>query len=154
MCSGSMALNRAQVSAGLLPGVMRSVLLADPMECCGKTLTLADLQQAEAVVVCNALRGALTATVALKRARNKQACVAFCAKYYTGACILKSPGIRGKCLAIYSPNYSGISTTCNRCQDDKRHADAMAIWSPASANPSSWRSGRLRQPPSVSSATS
>jgi para-aminobenzoate synthetase / 4-amino-4-deoxychorismate lyase len=49
---------------GVLPGVMRAVLLDDPAwnarEC---RLKRADLGRAEAVVVCNALRGALPATV-------------------------------------------------------------------------------------------
>ncbi|WP_280151515.1 aminodeoxychorismate synthase component I [Piscinibacter sp. XHJ-5] len=49
---------------GVLPGVMRAVLLDDPAwdarEC---RLTRADLLRAEAIVVCNALRGALPATV-------------------------------------------------------------------------------------------
>jgi para-aminobenzoate synthetase/4-amino-4-deoxychorismate lyase len=51
---------------GVLPGVMRAVLLDDPAwnasEC---RLTRADLERAEALVVCNALRGALAATVEL-----------------------------------------------------------------------------------------
>ncbi|MBS1170949.1 MAG: pabB [Burkholderiaceae bacterium] len=50
------------LSAGLLPGVMRSLLLADPVwDAAERTLTLAELRRAEAVVVCNALRGALPA---------------------------------------------------------------------------------------------
>ena len=49
---------------GLLPGVMRSVLLDDPAWGASEgRLTLADLARAEAVVVCNALRGAMPATV-------------------------------------------------------------------------------------------
>lgn len=52
------------LDAGLLPGVMRSVLLADPdWDAQERMLTLDDLRYAEAVVVCNALRGALPATV-------------------------------------------------------------------------------------------
>ena len=47
---------------GALPGVMRGVLLDDPdWAAVERTLTLADLQAAEAIVVCNALRGALPA---------------------------------------------------------------------------------------------
>lgn len=49
---------------GVLPGVMRSVLLDDPAWGASEgRLTLADLGRAEAVVVCNALRGAMPATV-------------------------------------------------------------------------------------------
>ncbi len=52
------------LSAGLLPGVMRSVMLEDQSlnasEC---SLTLEDLQSAEEVAVCNALRGWLRAEV-------------------------------------------------------------------------------------------
>ncbi len=49
---------------GVLPGVMRSVLLADPTwNACECRLTLADLEHAEGIVVCNALRGALPATL-------------------------------------------------------------------------------------------
>lgn len=52
------------LDAGVLPGVMRSVLLADPQwNACEKTLTPDDLRRPDAVVVCNALRGALPATV-------------------------------------------------------------------------------------------
>lgn len=47
---------------GALPGVMRGVLLDDPAwAATERTLSLADLQAAEAIVVCNALRGALPA---------------------------------------------------------------------------------------------
>jgi para-aminobenzoate synthetase/4-amino-4-deoxychorismate lyase len=50
------------VADGALPGVMRSVLLEDPAWAASeRRLTLADLQRAEAIVVCNALRGALRA---------------------------------------------------------------------------------------------
>jgi len=50
------------LSAGLLPGVMRQALLADPsMRASEQTLTHADLLRAEAILVCNALRGALPA---------------------------------------------------------------------------------------------
>jgi len=52
------------LTAGLLSGVMRTALLADPHWQAGeRTLTLADLRRAEEVVVCNALRGPLRATV-------------------------------------------------------------------------------------------
>ncbi len=50
------------LAAGVLPGVMRSVLLDDPAWDVRETpLRRADLQRAEAIVVCNALRGALPA---------------------------------------------------------------------------------------------
>jgi para-aminobenzoate synthetase/4-amino-4-deoxychorismate lyase len=53
------------LDAGLLPGVMRTVLLADPQwNASEMRLTLEDLRAAEQVVVCNALRGALVASVA------------------------------------------------------------------------------------------
>ena len=49
---------------GVLPGVMRSVLLDDPAwNACECRLTLEDLEHAEDLVVCNALRGALPATL-------------------------------------------------------------------------------------------
>jgi para-aminobenzoate synthetase/4-amino-4-deoxychorismate lyase len=52
------------LSSGLLPGVMRAVLLADQAWLASeRAMTLADLQRAEAVVVCNALRGALPAMI-------------------------------------------------------------------------------------------
>ncbi|OGB26475.1 MAG: aminodeoxychorismate synthase component I [Burkholderiales bacterium RIFCSPLOWO2_02_FULL_57_36] len=52
------------LSAGVLPGVMRAVLLADPAwNASEKTLTVDDLRNADQVMVCNALRGALPATV-------------------------------------------------------------------------------------------
>lgn len=52
------------VSDGVLPGVMRGVLLDDPAWAAQeRTLTLADLARAEAIVVTNALRGALPAHV-------------------------------------------------------------------------------------------
>jgi para-aminobenzoate synthetase/4-amino-4-deoxychorismate lyase len=52
------------LSAGVLPGVMRSVLLNDPAwDARERSLTVTDLRKAEAVVVCNALRGALPAIV-------------------------------------------------------------------------------------------
>jgi para-aminobenzoate synthetase/4-amino-4-deoxychorismate lyase len=49
---------------GALPGVMRSLLLDDPAWAAAeRTLTRDDLARAEAVVVCNALRGALPANL-------------------------------------------------------------------------------------------
>jgi para-aminobenzoate synthetase / 4-amino-4-deoxychorismate lyase len=49
---------------GALPGVMRAVLLADPAwNATEQRLTRADLDRAEALVVCNALRGVLPARV-------------------------------------------------------------------------------------------
>ncbi|RJG03145.1 chorismate-binding protein [Noviherbaspirillum sedimenti] len=52
------------VTAGLLPGVMRAVLLDDPAwQAAEARITLADLRAAEEIVVCNALRGALRATL-------------------------------------------------------------------------------------------
>jgi len=52
------------LGAGVLPGVMRSVLLDDPARRARETrLTMADLRRAEQVVVCNALRGALRVQV-------------------------------------------------------------------------------------------
>ena len=57
------------LSDGALPGVMRGVLLADPAwDARERTLTRADLARAEGLVVCNALRGVLSAElVALPR---------------------------------------------------------------------------------------
>ncbi len=50
------------LAAGVLPGVMRSVLLDDPALCAAeRVLTLDDVASAEALLVCNALRGALPA---------------------------------------------------------------------------------------------
>ncbi len=50
------------LSAGVLPGVMRSMLLEDPTwQAEERDLTLAEVQQAEALMVCNALRGAIPA---------------------------------------------------------------------------------------------
>jgi para-aminobenzoate synthetase/4-amino-4-deoxychorismate lyase len=52
------------LAAGLLPGVMRTVLLADPAwNASERRLTLDDLRAAQEVIVCNALRGAMRATV-------------------------------------------------------------------------------------------
>jgi para-aminobenzoate synthetase / 4-amino-4-deoxychorismate lyase len=53
------------LSCSLLPGVMRGVLLADPAwQASERRLSHEDLRRAEQVVVCNALRGALPATLA------------------------------------------------------------------------------------------
>ena len=52
------------LDAGVLPGVMRSVLLDDPAWAAREArLTLVDLMRAEQVVICNALRGAMRATL-------------------------------------------------------------------------------------------
>jgi para-aminobenzoate synthetase/4-amino-4-deoxychorismate lyase len=52
------------LSAGVLPGVMRSVLLEDPAWAARETaVPLALLRQAEEIVVCNALRGVLRAAL-------------------------------------------------------------------------------------------
>ena len=52
------------LAVGVLPGVMRAVLLDDPLwQASERRLTLADLYAAEQVVVCNALRGVLAAVV-------------------------------------------------------------------------------------------
>jgi para-aminobenzoate synthetase/4-amino-4-deoxychorismate lyase len=52
------------LSAGVLPGVMRTVLLVDPAwNAQERSLSPDDLRRAEQVVVCNALRGALPATL-------------------------------------------------------------------------------------------
>ena len=49
---------------GALPGVMRAVLLAHAeWAACERRITRADLDRAEAIVVCNALRGALPAAL-------------------------------------------------------------------------------------------
>jgi para-aminobenzoate synthetase/4-amino-4-deoxychorismate lyase len=54
----------APLRSGLLPGVMRAVLLDDPAwNASERTLTLDDLRNAEEVMVCNALRGTLSATI-------------------------------------------------------------------------------------------
>lgn len=50
------------LEAGVLPGIMRGVLLADPAwQASERRLTLDDLARAEKVVVCNALRGVMMA---------------------------------------------------------------------------------------------
>jgi para-aminobenzoate synthetase/4-amino-4-deoxychorismate lyase len=52
------------LASGVLPGVMRTVLLADPTwQASERRLTREDLKAAEEIVVCNALRGALRAVV-------------------------------------------------------------------------------------------
>jgi para-aminobenzoate synthetase/4-amino-4-deoxychorismate lyase len=52
------------LSAGVLPGVMRAQLLEDTQwNAIEHTMTRADLQNAEAVSVCNALRGVLPAQI-------------------------------------------------------------------------------------------
>ena len=52
------------LACGLLPGVMRQIMLNDAAwSAREKLLTMDDLRTAEAVVVCNALRGALSAKV-------------------------------------------------------------------------------------------
>jgi para-aminobenzoate synthetase/4-amino-4-deoxychorismate lyase len=55
------------VADGALPGVMREVLLEDPAwQAAERTLRREDLQAAQALVVCNALRGALPAQLQLE----------------------------------------------------------------------------------------
>lgn len=52
------------LAAGVLPGIMRGVLLDDPQwQATERRLTLADLQVAEKIVLCNALRGVMPAQV-------------------------------------------------------------------------------------------
>ena len=52
------------LQAGLLPGVMRSVLLNDPAwNAAERSLGMEDLLAAEEIMVCNALRGAMPATL-------------------------------------------------------------------------------------------
>ena len=52
------------LSSGVLPGVMRSVLLEDTqLNAAERVLTQDDVLNAEALLVCNALRGALPARV-------------------------------------------------------------------------------------------
>ncbi|ATE60772.1 chorismate-binding protein [Thauera sinica] len=61
------------LAAGVLPGVMRGVLLEDPaLRAREARLTLADLYRAERIVVCNALRGAREAWLAVE-GRNSDA---------------------------------------------------------------------------------
>ncbi|MCD8564966.1 MAG: chorismate-binding protein [Burkholderiaceae bacterium] len=50
------------LTAGVLPGVMRGILLEDPaLAASERTITRRELQQAQAVLICNALRGAIAA---------------------------------------------------------------------------------------------
>lgn len=52
------------VADGALPGVMRGLVLEDPAwRAVERSLTRDDLDRAEAVMVCNALRGVLPARV-------------------------------------------------------------------------------------------
>jgi para-aminobenzoate synthetase/4-amino-4-deoxychorismate lyase len=52
------------LNAGVLPGVMRAVLLADAeWSACERRLTLDDLRRADEIMICNALRGALPAII-------------------------------------------------------------------------------------------
>ncbi|HEY8025836.1 MAG TPA: chorismate-binding protein [Burkholderiaceae bacterium] len=52
------------LSSGVLPGIMRAVLLDDPAWAAGESaLTIEHLHSAEQIVVCNSLRGALNATL-------------------------------------------------------------------------------------------
>lgn len=52
------------LESGVLPGIMRNVLLADPQWAASeRRLRLADLRAAERIVVCNALHGAVAAAV-------------------------------------------------------------------------------------------
>ena len=52
------------LGAGVLPGVMRSVLLDDPAwNAREAALSLDDLRHAERIIVCNALRGAVDAVL-------------------------------------------------------------------------------------------
>ncbi|WP_050475949.1 aminodeoxychorismate synthase component I [Herbaspirillum rhizosphaerae] len=53
------------LSAGVLPGIMREVLLADPdLAASEANITRTDLARAEEIIVCNALRGMLRAQLA------------------------------------------------------------------------------------------
>ncbi|AXL52769.1 chloride transporter [Paraburkholderia caffeinilytica] len=52
------------LESGVLPGIMRGVLLEDPgLHAAERVLTRVDVQNAEALLVCNALRGAVRAHV-------------------------------------------------------------------------------------------
>ena len=52
------------LACGVLPGVMRAVLLDDPEWNAGEAvITRAMLERAQDIVVCNALRGAMKATL-------------------------------------------------------------------------------------------
>lgn len=53
------------LASGVLPGIMRAVLLDDPAWAAReRRLSRSDLLAAEAVVLCNSLRGAMQATLA------------------------------------------------------------------------------------------
>lgn len=55
------------LSAGVLPGVMRAALLDDPAWAASeRRITREELAQAEEIVVCNALRGAMRAELAVR----------------------------------------------------------------------------------------
>jgi para-aminobenzoate synthetase/4-amino-4-deoxychorismate lyase len=58
------------LNAGLLPGVMRGVLLKE-LEAEESTLTLDALNRAESLMICNALRGAVTARLKRKIERKR-----------------------------------------------------------------------------------
>jgi para-aminobenzoate synthetase/4-amino-4-deoxychorismate lyase len=52
------------LSDGVLPGIMRAILLEDPqLQAREKQLTLADLNMADAIILCNSLRGAMNAKI-------------------------------------------------------------------------------------------
>jgi para-aminobenzoate synthetase/4-amino-4-deoxychorismate lyase len=52
------------LSSGVLPGVMRSVLLTDPAwNASERAITIDDLRNADDLVICNALRGVMPATI-------------------------------------------------------------------------------------------
>ncbi len=52
------------LTAGVLPGVMRAALLADPaMQAAERTITREMLAKAEGIIACNALRGAMDAKI-------------------------------------------------------------------------------------------
>jgi para-aminobenzoate synthetase/4-amino-4-deoxychorismate lyase len=54
------------ISDGVLPGVMRSVLLDDSsMQTIEKQITMADLFDADEIILCNSLRGVLIAKLVL-----------------------------------------------------------------------------------------
>ena len=53
------------LTRGVLPGIMRARLLRDPLfAACERDITLAQLRQAQSVLLCNSLRGVLPASVA------------------------------------------------------------------------------------------
>ena len=60
------------LSDGVLPGVMRAVLLDDSeMQASEKQLTLADLYTADEVILCNSLRGILKVDIVAPEEKNK-----------------------------------------------------------------------------------